>query len=219
VAYSKTIPSGERFGMLTVIDRSHQDKRRLWWYACRCDCGKEISVRGYCLRDGKTKSCGCLRIEAGKKTAKHGHLREGNRSSEYITWMAIKERCYNQNSPRYKYYGARGITVCDRWLESFANFLADIGPRPFGLSIDRIDNSKGYSPENCRWATPVQQARNKRNSILISHGGESMHVNDWAEKVSIPANILVARLRRGWSVDRVLSQKPRDYPRQLCSPS
>ena len=151
--------TGRRFGRLTVIGFSHMDKTSRWF--CRCDCGTEIVVRGAYLTFGKTSAC----IYCDKRWWKHGHHRRGKSSPTYGSWTAMKSRCYRASSQGFKYYGGRGIGVCDRWRWNFENFLADMGERPSGLTLDRIDNNGNYEPGNCRWVTRAEQNRTKR------HGG------------------------------------------------
>lgn len=127
----------------------------------------------------------------------------------YRTWQGMKRRCYNPKCSEYKYYGARGITICDRWLDSFDAFFADMGPRPVGHSIDRIDNDLGYAPENCRWATPGVQRRNQRACFYIEHAGRRMVLRDWAQEVGISELTLWSRIRkRGWSIEKALTTPP-----------
>lgn len=145
---------GQKFGRLTVIEPTEKRKGGIVW-KCVCDCGNKREVSAGILRSGRAISCGCWRR---KRTVKHGCSRLGFVTPEYRTWYSMKRRCLNSNNKFYKYYGGRGIIVCDRWLNSFENFLEDMGERPNPeLSIDRINNDGNYEPNNCRWATQKEQ--------------------------------------------------------------
>jgi hypothetical protein len=150
--------AGQRFGRLIVVEFSGLDSWHEANWRCRCDCGKEKVIPGSKLRLGNTKSCGCMKAERiGNSRRTHG--RTG--TSEYRTWRAMRERCASPNNKDFKDYGGRGIKVCVRW-EKFENFLADMGPRPKGRSLHRVDNNGLYEPENCKWETWTEQARNRR---------------------------------------------------------
>ena len=159
---SKIDLTGQRFGRLVVIGDSmiRRDAKIVWH--CRCDCGNPADVSTILLRDGRTTSCGCRRKETTSAMAtKHGE----HGSPEYVNWRALRERCLNPKHKNYPEYGGRGIKVCERWLNSFENFLADMGRRPFPeATVDRKENDGDYEPGNCRWATRLDQTKNRRCS-------------------------------------------------------
>ena len=152
------------------------------------------------LRSGKSKSCGC-----GMKDATRARFTTHGMSNTKLfkVWTSLKQRCENPNLKWFHIYGGKGVTVCARW-RSFVCFLADMGPAPEGASIERIDSTKGYSPDNCCWATPLQQSRNTSRNRLLSHDGVTQCVSEWAEQRGIPRKTLTARLNYGWSVAEAL---------------
>lgn len=201
--------AGQVFDRLTAIYYGGKDNQNNVMWVCECQCGKETIVRGFSLRDGSVRSCGCLQNEIiaaiGKENATHGRTE----TREYETWQAIKHRCYYLGHNRYHRYGGRGIVVCDRWLHSFEAFFEDMGPRPGdGYSIERIDSDGPYSPENCRWATATEQQNNKVTNVHITHNGVTKTMAEWARCTGISESALRRRLRTlGWSVSDAL-EKP-----------
>lgn len=189
---------GQRFGKLTVLERLKT--KGYFSYKCLCDCGNFVTVkRTGSLRSGNTKSCGCFKDELTlKRSTKHGHRTAIKTTSEYHAWVHIKQRCYNQKNNHFHCYGGRGITVCDRWLESFDNFLSDMGVKPSEKhSLDRYPDMNGnYEPGNCRWATDEQQARNKRNNVRIEFKGQSMVLTEWARFFRINHSSLRLQLNK-----------------------
>ncbi len=198
---------GEEFGRWAVLSYAHQDKHFRDIYLCRCSCGKEKLTAGGLLRSGRSKSCGCLHRERlTARITRHGK----SHTREYQVWSTMKTRCNAPGSAKYYMYGARGIKVCQRWENSFSAFSEDMGPRPTPQhSIDRIDNSCGYSPDNCRWATNSQQQRNMRSNNNVSFEGRTMCLKDWAKETGLDYGTIRGRLRLGWSVRQALLSLPR----------
>jgi len=154
--------AGQRFGRLVVERRVDNDKHGGTRWLCTCDCGKSHVCLPSNLRGGRTKSCGCLNKETATKTCiTHGM----SGTKEYVTWRNMKTRCENPNSTRWEYYGGRGITICREWLYSFEAFYQDMGDKPEGLSLDRIDVNGDYELSNCRWATQSEQCLNQRRNL------------------------------------------------------
>ena len=154
--------AGDRFGRWTVIERTSSGRLRESRYLCRCACGTESPVQTRLLRNGTSQSCGCLNREMVTAAAtKHGQCRDVGKSPAYESWRNMLIRVRATKGRMFKYYGARGISVCERW-KSFENFLADMGPRPDGTTLDRRNNDKNYDPDNCHWATWSQQVKNRR---------------------------------------------------------
>lgn len=168
----------QRFGRLVVVEQADNNNRGQVTWKCKCDCGNIKIICSASLVRGSTNSCGCLQKEDVKKrSTKHGM----RKTLTYKIWAGMLQRCNNWNDPSYKDYGGRGITVCERWLK-FENFFADMGEKPHGLTIDRIDNDLGYYKENCKWATQAEQVRNQRLSVKSKTGIRGVYWDKGARK-------------------------------------
>jgi len=199
--------TGRTLGRLTVLRRHGTSSRPVYW-ECRCECGATKVVAYKHLRSGSTVSCGCYRNEMNARPKVHGHSKAAGRgrSPTYITWEGMKQRCHNPAANGYTEYGARGITVCDSWRESFERFLADMGERPDGMTLDRIDNDRGYEPDNCRWATRSDQQSNRKCRRMVEHNGRSVTVTQLAREHGLSRGVLWHRLFGSqWDLARALS--------------
>ena len=196
----------KRFSRLLVVSKENNDRHGRSRWLCQCDCGKMRIVRGVSLTSRRTKSCGCLSKEKTiERQTKHGHGKNGAKSSCYESWLHMIQRCHNRNHQAYRLYGNRGIFVCDKWRK-FENFLKDMGQPPTDKhQIDRIDNDKGYCPKNSRWSTPKQNSRNKRNNHVIDYQNKRQCLAWWAEELNINKSTLANRLDRGWSIEKALT--------------
>lgn len=184
------------FGRLTVI--GEKTDKKYTWCLCKCSCGNIKWIRKSSLLSGCTKSCGCLRKEITRTHGQHG-------TRLYNVWKGMRQRCNNPNNERYNDYGGRGIKICDEWND-FSNFSKWANEHGYheGLSIDRIDNDKGYSPQNCRWATILAQNNNTRNCRKFTYHGETHTITGWALKLHMERCVLESRLYRGWSLSDAL---------------
>lgn len=213
---------GEQFDRLFVLDIYKINGASKAY--CICNCGNTKVTLVSSLRRGCTRSCGCLNAEntqlKGLNNRRHGHSRrlDGGRSKSYKLWSSMIRRCHTPSSSGFHKYGAKGVIVCKEWRESFETFLKDMGEPPKGLSIDRIDNSKGYSKDNCRWATAKQQARNKTTTFKITIDGETKSLIDWVERYKMVEYATVnCRLKRGWDPLQALTAAPGSVPRKRRS--
>jgi hypothetical protein len=203
--------TGVVFGRLVGVRRVGKDPQGRATWLCECSpshggCGGSHITTCDSLRQGHAMSCGCLRRSAlGERSRKHGHSSGYQKTSEYQTWRSMNARCRDPANRAYARYGGRGITVCDRWREDFAAFLADMGTKPSPRhSIDRTDNAGPYSPDNCRWATDTEQNRNTRFNVVIEYAGRRLCIAAWAEAVGLTYTALRKRIGRGWPLDRAL---------------
>lgn len=195
---------GSRFGRLIPTETSTKtNKNKQLYFVCTCDCGDTAVVNFYKLVSGHTKSCGCISREIAKHLSvpKHGK----NNTKIYRVWLRMKSRCYNPKDKAYKWYGERGLNVSDSWKD-FANFYNDMGDKPTSShTLERINNSQGYSKENCKWATVQEQGANRRDNVNIQFNGKIQNVSAWAKELGLSHSSLSKRLKR-WSVERALTE-------------
>lgn len=198
----------DEYGWLTVLTVSGAHCR------CRCRCGKEVDKLCREVIAGQVKSCGCRRAVMSRERAVKRNTTHGmSDSPTYRCWGSMIARCYIPSETSYYRYGAVGITVCDRWRNSFEAFLEDVGCRPsLNHSIDRYPNKAGnYEPGNCRWATRTQQCRNRQSNTLLTHDGKTLSIVEWSELTGLPQTTIQKRIGHGWPVARTLTQPKRRY--------
>lgn len=212
---------GKKYNRLTVLSEApftfSANGRKKYRLLCRCDCGTEKPVALHQVIHGQTKSCGCLINERIREANSiHGDTRDYKLSPEYRSWIAMKARCLYPKSVKYSRYGARGITVCPEWIESYAAFLADMGRKPTPEhTLDRIENNGNYERGNCRWATPAQQRANQNprqsKGATVEFRGETKTILEWARQFSVPSTTIYHRINKGWPTEKALTSpvKPR----------
>lgn len=190
--------TGRRFGRLLILSKiGHKGKGILW--LAKCDCGNTHEVTSNQVLSGSCKSCGCLRKE---KITKHSL----SHTKLYDIWISMRDRCNNPNSQNYKHYGERGIKVCSKWQENFMDFYTWAMENNYkeGLSLDRKDNNKGYTPSNCRWVTQKVQNNNTSRNCLLTYEGVTRTITEWAEALNIPVSRIRRRVKSGWSTEQAL---------------
>lgn len=192
--------SGQRFSRLTVLHRIPSDAKGNSKWLCRCDCGRETTPLGQSLRSGATTSCGCYASERASSAGTH----HASGTTDYKAWHSMVQRCTNPNRHKWHRYGGRGIVVCDRWL-SYENFLADMGPRPPGMTIERKNNDGNYEPDNCCWATQKEQARNRSTNVFVVVDGVSMTASDASRRLGSNRSTVGRRIREGWSPEAAIN--------------
>lgn len=185
------------FGRWTVTGFSHKSRFGELLWNCKCECGTEKAVKAAILRKGESTSCGCLHREA---VTTHGM----SKTRTFKSWDTMKQRCFNPNAVDFDRYGGRGIKVCERWRTSFSAFLEDMGERPEGCSLDRIDNDGDYEPDNCHWATRSDQQRNTRVSIWLTINGESKSIVEWAKIALVNITSMRRRYHAGWKHEDIV---------------
>lgn len=208
--------NGKTFGRLRVLRLNCVGGAGAMWH-CACECGAELCVYGHLLRRGQVKSCGCLRKDVGTAALaayaasgaphaalKHGDSKASGPTSEWTAWYSMRKRCENPRNAAYVDYGGRGIAVCERWSD-YPKFLEDVGRKPSPEhTLERIRVNEGYKPDNVRWATRVEQARNRRNTYYIECDGVRRSLAEWSEKTGLKNTTIRARLRSGWTEKEAL---------------
>ena len=207
--------AGQKFGRLTAIERHGTSLPVVW--KCICECGIRKNVASRHLVSRNTVSCGCYATEVRRSANSHGqsHSNRGGPTPTYMTWEGMKQRCHNPNFHHFADYGGRGITVCDEWKGSFETFLEDMGPRIGTLTLERIDNNKGYSKENCRWATKKEQSRNRRDNRVVTYNGKTQIMTEWAREYGLSRGVLWHRLyNMKWDIKDALERPAMKKPRK-----
>lgn len=206
---------GFKSGRLTVVAfagmRVGAKGKRTTMWLCRCECGNEVSVSNGCLTTMDTKSCGCLAAEKIRNLKlRHGDA-AGRRALEYMIWKSMRKRCKNPSDPAFANYGGRGIRVCERW-DDYVNFIADMGPKPSPKhTLDRINNDGNYEPENCRWATRVEQISNRRSTRSLTLSERTQTVAQWCRELDLNYGTVMWRLSDGADAAKALRPTPTGY--------
>lgn len=200
--------TGQKFGRLTVVERAENKGKRTAWL-CKCDCGNYLKVKGSSLKNGYTKSCGCLKKEMILlRNTTHGE----SKTRLYRIWNKMKQRTMNPKSSRYHYYGEKGIKVCEEWLnyETFRDWSLKNGYND-SLTLDRIDVNGDYCPENCHWVDWETQQNNKSNNRMITYNGETKTLAQWAHSANMIPQALATRIKLGWSMEKALTTPVKKY--------
>jgi hypothetical protein len=213
---------GKKFGYLTVLSAAENrivPSGITRMVMCRCECGNVKPYQFHAIKNGKTRSCGCYSkkpIQERERVGTERHLM--SYTPEHRAWSSMKNRVCNPNVIGYNYYGGRGITVCDRWLNSFENFLEDMGNRPSDKhSLDRIDVNGNYEPSNCRWATIEQQNSNKTSNVMVTYKGETKYLAEWARVLNTSQQLLMYRLNVAkWSVEKTFETPIKKIRKKKC---
>lgn len=222
--YKKNDHSGEQYNRLTLIERVKDEVSPSGSiterYLCRCECGVEKVIAWKHIKSGNIKSCGCYRNDkkseiykqVSEKLSVRNTIHGMTGTRLYRIWGNMMSRCSDRNNPAWENYGGRGITVCDEWhdSDSFFNWAFSNGYND-KLTLDRIDNEREYSPNNCRWADRTQQANNKRSNVMITYNGQTLTMAEWAKVLGINYKVLHNRFRLGWTIDRAFNQPVRPH--------
>lgn len=216
------VNAGDRYGQLQIVKEiepiTDSKGRHIRTMRCKCDCGDNVSVRLSDMRSGHTSSCGCIHKSSVANIGRRNRIHGMTDSPTWKTWKSMRDRCCDYRHKDYSNYGGRGISICDRWRESFQDFLSDMGERPESMSIERIDNDGNYEPSNCCWANNEQQGRNRRTNRVLTLDGRSMCMKDWSLETGISDQTIHHRLKAGWTVKRALTEPVRKRLKRRASP-
>lgn len=200
---------GKKFGRLIVIEELKERKHGSKVYRCQCDCGNIVNVRKDMLKSGNTRSCGCLQREKARVVGKDKCTHGQSKTRLYNIYHHMINRCYNKNLLNFRNWGGRGITVCNEWKDNFMTFYewAINNGYKDTLTIDRIDNNKGYDPTNCRWVTNKTQSNNRRTNILLTYAGKTQNIKQWSAELNTKYVTMCYRYHAGWSTKHILFGK------------
>lgn len=204
--------NGQRFGRLVAGDAVRKGSK--WRILCKCDCGNEKSIQYDNLKNGSSTSCGCRCKEVTiLRSTKHGDCQRGKRAPEFTVWASMIARCTNPKTKYFNRYGGRGITVCQKWRDSYESFLTDVGRRPSAKhSIDRINNNGNYEPGNVRWATSLEQNNNRRDNVIWEFSGKRQTIGQWGQELNIKPKLLwQRRFVAKWSLEKTLTTPVRKW--------
>ena len=200
--------TSKQFGRLTVLSFQGRNKQYDSLWSCSCECGNSKVIRGGVLKNGHTRSCGCLQKESTSMSrTTHGLIKENFKL--YKVWIGIKQRCNNPKSSSFNDYGGRGISICEKWESKFEDFHYWAISKGYkeGLTIERVNPNGNYEPTNCIWIPKKEQSNNRTSSVVISYQGITENASYWSEKTKIPSNVITQRIRRGWSEEKTLTTK------------
>jgi hypothetical protein len=203
--------AGQRFGRLVAVRRESIVSGKASKWIFRCDCGNQKAIVMTYVRRGESQSCGCIRREDISRRAKTMNRKHGmSRSTTWGSWTAMKGRCLRKKHHAYARYGGRGIKICERW-NNFENFLADMGERPLGTTLDRINADGNYEPKNCRWADWKTQGSSRRNVRFLTYKGKTKHILDWSMELGVSHALITGRLKRGLTVEQAFELPKNEF--------
>jgi hypothetical protein len=198
--------TGKTFGRLTVVEFDHSKDKKSYW-KCKCICGNITISRSDQLKNGQTKSCGCLKKETDKINFSKRNFHYKSHTRIHKIWLGMKDRCFNSKTPAYKWYGLKGVIVCEEWKNDFMQFYNWAMANGYNdtLTIDRIDTNGNYEPNNCSWTTMIEQANNTTRNHFLTYNNETHTIMEWVRKTGLSRSAIRGRLKRGWSIEKTLT--------------